>query len=202
MYQVALIEDDIEIAELIKNKLNNIEFLSSIDIYEGPLTYLNSGKKAPIILLDILMPEMNGLNAIPILLEYDPDALIIMHTIKNNSETIFQSIRSGAVGYIDKQSSNIDYTKVFRSILNGGAYLTPNVAYKIVNYFQTKKNQFNSLTDRENQITDKIVEAKSYKDIADELNISINTVRMHIKNIYGKLQINSKYELIKLTKSR
>ena len=201
MIRAAVIEDDPEIAQIIKKRINNTDFVICTDTYEGPISYLKSGSKDQIVLLDVLMPEMNGIDAIPKLLDHNPDLMIIMNTIKNSSDVIFQAIKAGAIGYLDKQSTTIDYKKVFDSILSGGAYLTPTIAFKIVNYFKVSKFEKNSLTERENDVASKIKEGKTYAEIGNDLGISVNTVRMHIKNIYSKLQINSKYELINLGKS-
>ena len=201
MFKAAVIEDDPEIAELIGNRINKTEVVICSGTFKGPLSYIDSGQKDHILLLDILMPEMDGVDAIPKLLAYNPDLLIIMNTIKNNSEVIFNAIQAGAVGYLDKQSTSVDYRDVFTSILNGGAYLTPTIAFKIVNHFRNSKFEHNSLTDRENDVASKIKDGKTYAEIGNDLGISVNTVRMHIKNIYSKLQINSKYELINLGKS-
>ena len=199
MIRAAVIEDDPEIAQIIKKRINNTDFVICTDTYEGPISYLKSGSKDQIVLLDVLMPEMNGIDAIPKLLDHNPDLMIIMNTIKNSSDVIFQAIKAGAIGYLDKQSTTIDYKKVFDSILSGGAYLTPTIAFKIVNYFKVSKFEKNSLTERENDVAIKLVDGKTYSEIGDELDISINTVRMHIKNIYSKLQIKSKYQLMSMS---
>lgn len=200
MYNVAVIEDDLEMGALIAKTIKKIDLPVLVSLYEGPVSFQQSKDLADIILLDVLMPEMNGLEAIPMLKKSHSNALIIMHTIKNDADMIFKAIKAGAVGYIDKQSSGIDYLTVFESVLRGGAYLTPSVAFKVVHFFQRNSSKFNSLTTREKEITHYIMEAKSYNAIAKELNISVNTVRMHIKNIYGKLQVHSKFELINLNK--
>jgi DNA-binding NarL/FixJ family response regulator len=202
MYNLAIIEDDYEIGELIKSRVNDTGLVRCTGIYEGPITYIDAKKKDDLILLDISMPELNGLDAIPILRENNPDVLIIMNTINDNPDTIFKAIQAGAIGYIDKQSTSIDYTKVFESVIDGGAFLTPSVAFKVLEYFQKNKLKFKQLTNRENEIAARIKDGKSYNFIADDMGISINTVRMHIKNIYGKLQIKSKYELIKLSNQK
>lgn len=199
MYSLAIIEDDYEIGEFIQSRVNDTGLVMCSGIYEGPITYLAANRKDDLILLDISMPEMNGLDAIPILREAYPDVLIIMNTINDNPDTIFKAIQAGAIGYIDKQSTSIDYMKVFESVIDGGAFLTPSVAFKVLEYFYKNRLKFKQLTKRENEIAARIKEGKSYNHIADDMGISINTVRMHIKNIYSKLQIKSKYELIKLS---
>lgn len=200
MFRAAVIEDDPEIADVIKRRINKTEIVVCSGVYKGPITYINSdfGIKDHIVLLDVIMPEMNGINAIPNLLNHNPDLKIIMNTIKVDSEVIFNAIKAGAIGYIDKQSTAVNYKDVFTSVLNGGAYLTPSVAFKIVNNFKSKPTHLHTLTQREIDVAEKIKEGMSYAEIGDVLGISINTVRMHIKNIYIKLQVNSKYELMNL----
>lgn len=200
MFRAAVIEDDPEIADVIKRRINKTEIVVCSGVYKGPITYINSGFgiKDHIVLLDVIMPEMNGINAIPNLLNHNPDLKIIMNTIKVDSEVIFNAIKAGAIGYIDKQSTAVNYKDVFTSVLNGGAYLTPSVAFKIVNNFKSKPTHLHTLTQREIDVAEKIKEGMSYAEIGDVLGISINTVRMHIKNIYVKLQVNSKYELMNL----
>ena len=197
MQNLAIIDDDPEMADLLRNRANKTGIVQCTGIYEGPVSYINSGNIDHILLLDISMSEMNGLDAIPLLLAHNPDVQIVMNTINNNPEIIFKALKAGAIGYLDKQSSRLDYSNVFESILSKGAFLTPSVALKIVEYFQKANQKIDKLTMRENDIAEKIKMGKSYILIADELQISINTVRMHIKNIYSKLHINSKYELIK-----
>jgi len=200
MFRAAVIEDDPEIANVIKKRIDRTELAICSGTYDGPVSYINSPSeiKDHIVLLDIMMAEMNGLDAIPKLLSKNPDLIIIMNTIRNSPDIIFKAIEAGAVGYLDKQSTDLDYKEVFTSVLQGGAYLTPAVAYKIVTHFKSKPFYSQSLTERENDVAEKIKEGMTYAQVGDDLSISINTVRMHIKNIYTKLQINSKFELMNL----
>jgi len=200
MFRVAVIEDDPEIANLIERRINKTEIVICSGTYEGPISYIEAGAKDDIVLLDISMPEMNGIDAIPKLLANNPELIIIMNTIRSESDIIFKAIKSGATGYIDKQSTTVNYKEVFTSVLNGGAYLTPSVALKVVDFFRSNKTD-NRLTPRENDVAILIKEGKSYNEIGSVLDVSINTVRMHIKNIYTKLQINTRYELINLDKN-
>lgn len=201
MFRAAVIDDDPEIADLIKGRINKTDIVICSGVYKDPLSYINSdfGIKDHIVLLDVLMPEMNGIDAIPHLLNYNPDLTIIINTIQTSSDVIFKALKAGALGYIDKQSTAVNYKDVFTALLNGGAYLTPSIAFKIVNNFKSKSTtHLHNLTERENDVAEKIKEGMSYSEIGDELSISINTVRMHIKKIYTKLQINSKFELMNL----
>lgn len=196
MFRVAVIDNDIEIGNLIKNKVNETGIVFCSDVFEGPISYLNSEKEHDILLLDVLMPEMNGVDAIPLLLKKNPDLLIIMNTIKSDAEVIFKALKAGAIGYLDKQTINIDYATVFTAILSGGGFMTPAVSRQVITHFQGNIIEKEKLTDREFEVAQGIMDGMSYNLVSADLGIIINTVRMHIRNIYKKLQVNSKVELI------
>ena len=201
-YNVVVIEDDRIISELLKNKINESDDFLVVNTYENPVLFLNDKIKFDIILLDIVMPEMNGLDAIdPILLKY-PDALIIMNTIKDDQDTIFTALKRGALGFIDKQSFDVNFEEVLQIVANGGAYMTPSIARKVVTNFQEPSSSLEKLSPREKEIANGILKGFSYKLVAMECGISIDTVRIHIKNIYRKLKINSKSQLFNLINKR
>ena len=201
-YNVVIIEDDRIISELLKNKINESDDFLVVNTYENPVLFLNDKIKFDIILLDIVMPEMNGLDAIdPILTKY-PDALIVMNTIKDDQETIFTALKRGALGFIDKQSFDVNFEEVLQIVANGGAYMTPSIARKVVTNFQEPSSSLENLSPREKEIANGILKGLSYKLVAMECGISIDTVRIHIKNIYRKLKINSKSQLFNLINQR
>ena len=201
-YKVVVIEDDRIISEVLKNKINELASFSVVNTYENPLLFLTDNIEFDIILLDIVMPEMNGLDAIdPILLKY-PEALIVMNTIKDDQETIFTALKRGALGFIDKQSFEVNFEEVLQVVANGGAYMTPSIARKVVANFQEPTNSLEKLSPREKEIANGILKGLSYKSVAIAYGISIDTVRIHIKNIYRKLKINSKSQLFKLINQR
>jgi DNA-binding NarL/FixJ family response regulator len=201
-YNVVVIEDDRIISELLKNKINESDDFLVVNTYENPVLFLNDKIKFDIILLDIVMPEMNGLDAIdPILIKY-PDALIVMNTIKDDQETIFTALKRGALGFIDKQSFDVNFEEVLQIVANGGAYMTPSIARKVVTNFQEPSSSLEKLSPREKEIANGILKGLSYKLVAMECGISIDTVRIHIKNIYRKLKINSKSQLFNLINKR
>jgi DNA-binding NarL/FixJ family response regulator len=201
-YKVVVIEDDRIISEVLKNKINELASFSVVNTYENPLLFLTDNIEFDIILLDIVMPEMNGLDAIePILLKF-PEALIVMNTIKNDQETIFTALKRGALGFIDKQSFEVNFEEVLQVVANGGAYMTPSIARKVVANFQEPTNSLEKLSPREKEIANGILKGLSYKSVAIAYGISIDTVRIHIKNIYRKLKINSKSQLFKLINQR
>ena len=185
-YNVVVIEDDRIISELLKNKINESDDFLVVNTYENPVLFLNDKIKFDIIILDIVMPEMNGLDAIdPILTKY-PDALIVMNTIKDDQETIFTALKRGALGFIDKQSFDVNFEEVLQIVANGGAYMTPSIARKVVTNFQEPSSSLEKLSPREKEIANGILKGLSYKLVAIEFGISIDTVRIHIKNIHQR----------------
>jgi DNA-binding NarL/FixJ family response regulator len=198
MKKIIIIEDDIHLAQLMQENINAIDSLECKHIFLNPIAFLNNPVEADIYLLDIVMPEMNGLEAIDKILKLFPNSTIVMNTIKDDSETIFQALQLGASGYIDKQSFQRNFKDVFSSIENGGAYMTPKIARKVVAFFNQPRNISEQLTDREKDIVNGILDGLSYKLIADRYEIAIDTVRMNIKKVYRKLNINSKSELFKM----
>jgi len=199
---IIIIEDDIHLARLMQESLNEIENMSCKQIFTNPLDFLNNPVEANIYLLDIVMPEMNGIEAIERILKLYPNASIVMNTIKDDSETIFKALQLGASGYIDKQSFEMNFKEVFESIENGGAYMTPKIARQVISFFNQPKNISEQLTEREKDVVNGILDGLSYKLIADRYSIAIDTVRMNVKRIYRKLEINSKSELFKMMGGR
>lgn len=202
MKNIIIIEDDIHLARLMQKSVNEIENMSCKQIFTNPLDFLNNPVEADIYLLDIVMPEMNGIEAIERILKLYPNASIVMNTIKDDSETIFKALQFGASGYIDKQSFEMNFKEVFESIENGGAYMTPKIARQVISFFNQPKNISEQLTEREKDVVNGILDGLSYKLIADRYSIAIDTVRMNVKRIYRKLEINSKSQLFKMMGGR
>ena len=195
MKNVIILEDDFHMAQLMKEKINELPYYQCDSIYSNPIDFFEKPNAAAIFLLDIVMPKMNGLEAIKKILALYPETNIIINSIKEDSDTIFNAIQLGAIGYIDKQSFQMDYQEVFDAIKDDGAYMTPKIARKVMSHFQKKENDLEKLTKREIDVTNGILDGLSYKLVADRHNLSIDSVRSHIKNIYRKLNINSKSEL-------
>lgn len=197
---VAIIEDDFTLASLLKDKINHIEGYSCNKTYLDVESYLLENTELDILLLDINLPGINGVDAIVKILKKHPNLHIIMNTIMDDTQTIFKSLQNGAVGYIDKQSFDDNIQEVLETVANGGAYMTPKIARKVIDNF--KKPKMPELSPRELVVVNGILEGFSYKKIADINFISIDTVRSHIKNIYKKLSINSKSQLFSLFSNR
>lgn len=202
MKSVVVIDDDVVMARLMQDNINQLVGYSCNITYCSPSEYLNSKETAEIVLLDIVMPDMNGLDAIDKILDKSNNTAIIINSIKDDSDTIFAAIQLGAVGYIDKQSFVNNFEDVFRCIENDGAYMTPKIARKVFGFFQKPKGVLENLSPRESEVVQGILDGLSYKLISDRFNVSIDTVRFHIKSVYRKLKINSKAELFKVFKNK
>ena len=155
--------------------------------------------KPDVILMDIDMPGTNGIDAVAIVKAVSPATQVIMLTVFDNEEKIFNAIRNGASGYLLKHTPPSEIIESIFDVNKGGSPMTANVARKVLQYFQSQpkahKEDYN-LSDRELQIVKGLVSGYSYKAIASELFISIDTVRSHIRRIYEKLHVNSKTEAV------
>jgi DNA-binding NarL/FixJ family response regulator len=202
MKQIIIIEDDIHLAHEMQENINSIENMHCRHVFINPIDYLENPIEADFFLLDIVMPEMNGLEMIERILKLYPKSVIIMNTIQDDSETIFKALQLGASGYIDKQSFETKFTEVFECIGNGGAYMTPKIARRVIEFFNNPRTIMQELTVREKDIVNGILDGLSYKMIASKHDLALDTVRMYVKKVYRKLSINSKSELFKLMRSR
>lgn len=156
--------------------------------------------KPDVILMDIQMPGMTGIEAVAIVKENFPVVKVLMETIFDEDEKIFDSICNGAEGYILKNTPPAHILAAIKEIYEGGAPMTPSIACKVLKMFKSKKmvesNDDFDLSGREQEILKCLVEGMSYKMIADTCFISMDTVSGHIKNIYKKLQVHSKSEAV------
>ena len=202
MKQIIIIEDDIHLAHEMQENINSIENMHCRHVFINPIDFLENPIEADIFLLDIVMPEMSGLEMIERILKLYPKSVIIMNTIQDDSETIFKALQLGASGYIDKQSFETKFTEVFECIGNGGAYMTPKIARRVIEFFNNPRTIMQELTVREKDIVNGILDGLSYKMIASKHDLALDTVRMYVKKVYRKLSINSKSELFKLMRSR
>lgn len=195
---VIIIEDDFILANFLKNKINELDNFNCIYTFTTIKNFITNNVSSDILLLDINLPDMNGIDGLPIILKKYPTIDIVMNTIRDDADSIYKALQLGAVGYIDKQSFDDNISEVLDSVINGGAYMTPKIARKIIDGF--KKPKMSNLSVRETEIVQGILDGYTYQQIGDIHFVSIDTVRTHIKNIYNKLQINSKAQLFNLFK--
>lgn len=202
MIKVGIVEDNIKIRDLIQRFLDMQETISckaAMDSVEDMLEYLEENEVPDIMLMDIQLPGMSGIEGISIIKEKYPDVEIIMLTIYHDSHKIFNSLMAGASGYLLKHTSLPEIKESIETLAQGGAPMSPQIARKVIQHFseqEQKKKPESNLTPREQDVVNGLVDGLSYKLIADRFDISIDTVRAHIRNIYKKLHVNSKAEVI------
>ena len=154
-----------------------------------------------IILMDLEMPVVNGIEGIKITKQFAPHIKIIVQTSFDDDEKVFAALQAGAEGYILKSASVAQITQSIDEVNKGGASMSPSIALKVMRYFgeipKEKKEDF-QLTPKESEVLKKLAEGLSYKMIADELGISYFTVNNHVKKIYEKLHVHSLGEAVAL----
>ncbi len=201
MAQVGIIEDNKKIRQLMQRYLDMQEDMSCLvatESVEEMLDYLMTYPHPNVLLMDIQLPGMSGIEGMKIIQQKYPDIEIIMLTVYHDSHKIFDSLKAGASGYLLKHTSLPEIKDAIDLLMQGGAPMSPQIDRKVITHFNDRgqKQQESNLTNREQDIVNGLVDGLSYKLIADRLDISIDTVRAHIRNIYKKLHVNSKAEVI------
>lgn len=209
--KIAIVDDNSFLINAIKEKLSFFEdvvFKYAANNGKEMLQKLEQDKNLDIILMDIEMPIMNGIDATLEIKQRYPQIKIIMLTVFDNDENIFNAIKAGADGYLLK---DVDPNSLYQGIqetLSGGAAMTPSIAMKTLkllrNPFQSEENTNETeeikLSTREIDVLEQLSKGLSYTIIAENLFLSPSTVRKHIENIYSKLQVHSKLEAIQKAK--
>ena len=153
-----------------------------------------------VILMDIEMPQVDGITGVKRIKEYRPGVRIIMQTIFEDNERIFAALKAGASGYILKNAGAEKILQSIEEVYSGGAFMTPSVALQVIRFFGEKETPAvdYQLTQKEKEVLKFLAEGKSYKMVAAELTISYSTVNSHIKKIYEKLHVHSLGEAVSL----
>jgi DNA-binding NarL/FixJ family response regulator len=201
MLNVAIIEDDEDIREGIRKYLNMQTGFScrlAEESVEAFLPQLHGDNIPHVVLMDIGLPGMSGIDGSKLIKKTHPGIDIIMLTIYHDSHKIFEALRAGASGYLLKNTPLVEIKEAIEQLQAGGAPMSPQIARKVIEYFNpaNKRELESPLTAKEKEIVVGLVDGLSYKMIADRMSISVETVRFHIKNIYQKLHVHSKAEVI------
>lgn len=211
MIKLAIVDDNTFLQRAIQDKL---DFFNDIDLKfkaihgEDLLEKLEKNHNLDIILMDIEMPKMNGIEATEIVKSKYPQIKIIMLTVFDNDENIFKSIKAGADGYLLKEVNPEELHNAIIETLNGGAIMTPSIALKTLKLFRNpelfenipSKEEYN-LTPREIEVLEQLSKGLKYTAIAENLFLSAGTIRKHVENIYAKLQVHNKLEAIQKAKN-
>lgn len=205
MIKVVIVEDNQDLRERMKHfmgKSEKMECVLAVDSIERFMKHHKNVAEINIVLLDIGLPGISGLKALPSIKSLYPEAAIVILTVYKDPDKIFNALCMGASGYLLK---NINFNQLEEHLVSmfeeGGAPLSPQIARRVLDYFHTSKLSFGKqktkLTAKEVQVVRFLVDGFTYQRIAEQLGISIDGVRFHIKNIYKKLQVKSKTQVIK-----
>lgn len=197
---LAVIEDIDDIRNGLYDYFAAQSEFSAVTVFsnmEDILLKLKEGFAVDVILSDIGLPGINGIEGIKLISEINPDTDVIMLTVFMDGDKIFNALCAGATGYLLKGTPMPEIKKAIIEIHGGGSYMSPSIARKVVEHFKTPTQKANSqLTPKEKDVINCLLDGLSYKLIADRLDISIDTVRFRIKSIYKKLHVNSKGEIL------
>ncbi|HEX8562523.1 MAG TPA: response regulator transcription factor [Flavobacterium sp.] len=208
--RIAIADDNNFLIRAIQEKLSFFDDLCSrFTATDGKdlLQKLEANHNIDLILMDIEMPKMNGIEATTMVKNKYPHIKIIMLTVFDNDENIFNSIKAGADGYLLKEVNPKDLHQGIVETLNGGAAMNPSIALKTLKLLR-KPIEFDKATTeeiklsvREIEVLEQLSKGLNYNNIADNLILSPSTVRKHIENIYNKLQVHNKLEAVQKAKS-
>jgi DNA-binding NarL/FixJ family response regulator len=198
MIHLLLIEDDLKIQRALSQYIGYQENFSLIGTYSSAEEFeANPILSEPnIVILDINLPKKSGIELIPVLKLKYPNCAILMLSVNNDNESVFKSLQAGADGYLGKETPLDKIKDAIIDLHKGGSPITPAIARKVFDYFNSKTTFQEDLIEREIQVVNGILKGLSYKLVAAEMDVSIDTVRKYIKSVYRKLQINSKGELM------
>lgn len=211
MIKLAIVDDNSFLIHATKEKLTLFDdFVVKFTAFDGidVIDKLVVNQNIDLILMDIEMPKMNGIEATEIIKLKYPQIKIIMLTVFDNDENIFNAIKAGADGYLLKEVNPRDLQQGIIETINGGATMTPSIAMKTLKLFRNPidfesvipKENIN-LTTREIEVLEQLSKGLKYKNIAANLFLSEGTIRKHVENIYSKLQVHNKLQAIQKAKN-
>lgn len=211
MIKVALVDDNSFLRHTVLEKLQFFDDISCKFVAENGrdlLVKMDKNQTIELILMDIEMPLMNGIEATAEIKRLYPHVKVIILTVFDTDENIFKAIKAGADGYLLKEITPDELYKAIVDTMNGGASMTPSIALKTLKMFRQpvdfeaeQNNPDLKLTDREIKVLEQLATGIKYEQIAANLFVSTGTIRKHIENIYFKLQVHNKLEAIQKAKS-
>ena len=198
---LAIVEDDARVRELLREYLcYQPEFSCPIVVGSMEDFWQELALSLPprVILLDVSLPGQTGIQALPQLKKRLPEADVILQTMHDDPDRIYQALRAGATGYVIKNATSLpQYKQAILDVLAGGAALSPSVARKALTHFQPAPSQQpDLLSAREKEVLQNLVEGLSEKQVAHRLGLSPDTVHTYVKRLYDKLKVNSRGELL------
>ena len=198
MIKVSIIEDNKHLSEGWKTVINLEDDMEIQHVFlrcEDALGIANVLDETDVLLLDIELPGMSGIKGVKKLLLDYPNLLVLMITVHEDVDHIYSALRNGAVGYLNKTTKPSDLLDAIRVAINGGSPMSPNIARRVVQRFQSEKKDFD-LDEKEIQILQSLASGSSYKMVAKQLYLSIDGVRYHIRKIYQKMDAKNRADAI------
>lgn len=200
--KVAIFEDNKKLRESLEQLVNSSGDMVCTGTFETADKLIHRIQQAEpnVVMMDINMPGISGIEAVKMIKEKFPHIHILMQTVFDDNDKIFAAICAGASGYMLKKTTPLKMLEAIRETHAGGAPMTPTVAVKVLQMFrlqnEAEKKEFIDLSDREKEILSLLVKGNSYKSIATVCFISIDTVSTHVRHIYEKLHVHSKSEAV------
>ncbi|HEU6447543.1 MAG TPA: response regulator transcription factor [Verrucomicrobiae bacterium] len=199
---VSIVEDNDKLRETLERVLNRAEGFKCVSHYGNAEDALKSlpNVKPEVVLMDINLPGINGVECVRQLKKLVPEIQVMMLTVYEDTENIFEALAAGANGYMLKRTASKELLEAIRDVHNGGSPMTTHIARKVVQSFQKPASAEISptanLSEREQQVLDLLSQGLIYKEIADKLGISYETVHTYIRRIYEKLQVRTRTEAV------
>lgn len=198
--KVSIVEDNAELRGTLSSVINRSDGFKCVGQYGSAEEALeNIPKNVPdVVLMDINLPGMSGVECVARLKKLCPNTQIVMLTVYEDTDNIFNALKAGATGYLLKRTTKDELLEAIRDVYRGGSPMTTHIARKVVQSFQKMDiaSSTESLSAREQEVLECLAKGFLYKEIADKLGISYETVRTHIRRIYEKLQVRSRTEAV------
>jgi DNA-binding NarL/FixJ family response regulator len=198
--RVSIVEDLSEIREGLADVIHSDKELLLLEYFDNAETAASKlpGMNADIVIMDINLPGMSGIECIRQIREQCPGTQFMMFTVYENDEKVLQALQAGASGYLLKRTKPQQILDAIKELNQGGAPISSNIARKLLNSFLSARKGIkkHALTDRENEVLQLLADGLLYKEIAERLNIVHGTVRQHIHNIYEKLHVQNRTEAV------
>ena len=199
--KIAIVEDQREIREGLQILINGSEGYRCTGVYrsiEEALTRI-ADDIPHVVLVDIGLPGMSGIEGIPLLRQRCPQSVLVMLTVYEDDERIFGAVCAGASGYLLKKTPPARLLECLKEAVNGGAPMSPEVARRVISLFREvrpRQSSVHDLTPHELRLLRLLAEGHNYKTAAAELGVSVNTISFHMKHVYAKLHVHSKSEAV------
>ncbi|NBV86562.1 MAG: DNA-binding response regulator [Verrucomicrobia bacterium] len=202
LIRIALVEDDAPFANTLAEYFQLSQSVQCVAIFPDAECAL--GKipelKPDVILMDINLPKMNGIELVARLKETSPSLLCLMLTMYEETNLIFDALKAGACGYLLKRTPPGEIVTALEQVHAGGSAMSPQIARQVVSFFHRAtipaSSQLEALTERERSVLDLLSKGFLYKQIGDKLGISLDTVRSHLRKVYEKLHVHSRTEAV------